>query len=469
MRGLRGLSWYTDKHPHKKVAATLRPNILYLHSHDTGRYIQPYGAPVSSPTLQRFAEAGVMFRDAHAAAPTCSASRAALLTGQMPHNAGMMGLTHRGWLLHDYRQHLVHSLHAVGYTSALVGVQHIAPEPGGGKRIGYHQPLPTKGARAAEILPAALSYLLEPPDKPFFLSVGFAETHLLPKVAPNDSSFGYAHGDSRYVLPPPPLPDEPETRQDMADLEVSLRVLDNAYGAILDALERSGQAENTLVIITTDHGLPLPGMKGQLTVQGTGVCLMLRGPGGFSGGKVIDALVSQLDVYPTLCELLELPLPAWLQGRSLLPLVRGETTRLHNVIFTETTHHVAYEPQRAVRTERYCYIRRYAGRERPVLINCDDSPSKSVWLKAGWQERGVSQTMLFDRMFDPDERQNLSGRPEYADIEADLALRLQQWQEETNDPLLRGPVPVPPGTFERSADAISPGEPHISETPRRSA
>ncbi len=441
----------------------MRPNILYLHSHDTGRYIAPYGAPVTSLTLQRFAETGVMFRDAHSAAPTCSASRAALLTGQMPHNAGMMGLAHRGWLLHDYRQHLIHSLHAAGYTSALAGVQHIAPEPGGAKRIGYRQVLPTLGARAAEILPAALAYILKPHDQPFFLSVGFAETHLLPKAAPQDSSFGYAHGDPRFVLPPPPLPDVPATRQDMADFQVSLNVLDNAYGAILDALERSGQAQNTLVIITTDHGLPLPGMKGQLTVQGTGVSLMLRGPGGFSGGKVLDALVSQIDLYPTLCDLLDLPVPPWLQGRSLMPLVRGESSRVHHVIFSESTHHVAYEPQRAVRTERYGYIRRYAGRSRPVLINCDDSSSKEVWRAAGWQDCFIPQTMLFDRLFDPDERQNLSGHPDYAEVEADLAGRLRQWQEETDDPLLLGPVPVPPGTVERSADAVSPGAPHVSE------
>lgn len=446
-----------------------RPNILYLHSHDTGRYIQPYGAPVASPTLQRFAEAGVMFRDAHAAAPTCSASRAALLTGQMPHNAGMMGLTHRGWLLNDYRQYLIHTLHAAGYASALAGVQHIAPEPGGSKRIGYHQQLPTKGARAAEILPAALGYIETLPNQPFFLSVGFAETHLLPKVAPSDSSFGYAHGDARYVTPPPPLPDVPATRQDLADFQVSLSVLDNAYAAILDALERSGQAENTLVIITTDHGLPLPGMKGQLTVQGTGVSLLMRGPGGFSGGKVFDALVSQLDVYPTICELLELPPPPWLQGASLMPLVRGETSRIHNVIFSESTHHVAYEPQRAVRTERYVYIRRFAGRERPVLVNCDDSPSKEVWLASGWQEKIVPQVMLFDRTFDPDERQNLSGHPDYADIETDLAQRLEQWQDETDDPLLQGAVPVPPGTLEQSPDAISPGEPHISKSAPKSS
>ena len=81
------------------------PNILYLHSHDTGRYIQPYGHPVPTPNIQRLADQGVLFRKAFCAAPTCSASRACLLTGQYGHNNGMLGLAHRGWSLNDYRQH----------------------------------------------------------------------------------------------------------------------------------------------------------------------------------------------------------------------------------------------------------------------------------------------------------------------------------------------------------------------------
>ena len=87
-----------------------RPNILYLHSHDTGRYIEPYGYPVPTPNLQAFAEQGVVFRQAFCGGPTCSPSRAALLTGQAPHSSGMIGLAHMGFKLHDYSQHIVHTL-----------------------------------------------------------------------------------------------------------------------------------------------------------------------------------------------------------------------------------------------------------------------------------------------------------------------------------------------------------------------
>src|SRR5882762_10120557 len=105
------------------------PNILYLHSHDTGRYVQPYGHPVPTPNIQRLADQGMLFRKAYCAAPTCSASRACLLTGQYGHNNGMLGLAHRGWSLNDYRQHLVHTLHGAGYHSVLIGEQHIAKRP----------------------------------------------------------------------------------------------------------------------------------------------------------------------------------------------------------------------------------------------------------------------------------------------------------------------------------------------------
>src|SRR5947209_16770572 len=84
-----------------------RPNILYLHSHDTGRYLQPYGHAVPAPNLQRLAESGVVFRQAFNAAPTCSPSRASLLTGMCPHNNGMLGLAHRGFALNDYGQHML--------------------------------------------------------------------------------------------------------------------------------------------------------------------------------------------------------------------------------------------------------------------------------------------------------------------------------------------------------------------------
>ena len=138
-----------------------RPNILYVHSHDTGRYIQPLGRAVPTPNLQRLAEGGVLFRQAFCAAPVCSASRSALLTGQAPHSAGMLGLAHRGFRLNDYRQHLAQFLGAAGYHTALVGVQHEAPAPG--TLIGYHEIPPLRTGRSADIAAAAAAFLTQTP------------------------------------------------------------------------------------------------------------------------------------------------------------------------------------------------------------------------------------------------------------------------------------------------------------------
>ena len=139
--------------------------------------------------------------------------------------------------------------------------------------------------------------------------------------------------------------------------------------------------------------------------------MIMRGPGPFAGGKVIDAPVTHLDVYPTLCEVAEVEPPDWLQGSSLMPLLRGEVERLHEATFAEMTYHAAYEPQRSVRTERWKYIRRFDDYPGPVLANCDDSASKQVWLDAGWGERTVAREQLYDLVLDPAEMDNLVADP----------------------------------------------------------
>lgn len=423
-----------------------RPNIIYIHSHDTGRYVQPYGYAIPTPHLQRLAEEGVLFRRAFSAAPTCSPSRAALLTGQAPHSGGMLGLAHRGFALDNYDQHLVHTLRGAGYTSTLIGIQHVARDPA---IIGYDRVVDLPHNRAAAVAPAAVAFLRDAPAQPFFLSVGFFETH---------REFSSAD-DSRYCLPPPTLPDTPATRADTAAFSASAHALDTGIGAVLDALDTTGLAGNTLVICTTDHGLAFPGMKGTLTDHGIGVMLILRGPGGFTGGRVCDALVSQLDIFPTLCAILSIAPPPWLQGRSLLPLIRDECEEINDAIFAEVTYHAAYEPQRAVRTARWKYIRRFGGRDHPVLPNCDNSPSKDLWLAHGWRERTIPQEQLYDLVFDPQENANLASDPALTAVLVELRGRLERWMEATDDPLRHGPVVAPPGIWTNDPDALSPSPP----------
>jgi arylsulfatase A-like enzyme len=428
------------------------PNILYLHSHDTGRAIQPYGHQIPTPNIQRLADQGLLFRAAFCGAPSCSGSRACLLTGQWAHSNGMIGLAHRGFELNDLTQHLVHPLRRAGYWSALIGEQHLSRDPA---VLGYDHVEEIDTTRVASVAPAAAKVLRERPPEPFFLSVGFFETH-------REFFEPTSVRDALYSVPPANLPDTPETRRDMAAYKASARSLDQGVGAVLNALDEHGLSDDTLVILTTDHGLAFPGSKATLYDRGIGVLLIMRGPGGFHGGRVSDALVSQIDLYPTLCELAGIETPAFVQGRSMLPLIRREVAEINEEVFAELTYHAAYEPMRAIRTHRWKYIRRFGERELPVLANVDDGPSKELLIEAGWADRPLPREELHDLLFDPGEAADLAGEETYAPVLEDLRERLETWMRETDDPLLDGDVPAPP-------DAVlnDPGQRSAAEAPAR--
>jgi len=456
-------------------------NVLYLHSHDTGRYVQPYGCAVATPKLQRLAEDGVLFRQAFCASPTCSPSRAALLTGMWPHCNGMIGLAHRGARLHDPSRHLASFLARHGYLTALAGTHHEAPweTP---QLLGYQRILERETAAKLSgdpnenIARLAGGFLARPHDQPFFLSCGFGLTHRTGTGMQWHNGDKSPLGDPRYVRPPAPLPDLPETRRDFADFAMAVQHLDHCMGLVCDALEAADLAESTLLICTTDHGIAFPFMKCNLTDHGIGVMLLLRGPllrhldaargsggqaGGFRGGKVMDAMVSHLDVFPTICELAGMPPPDWLQGRSLCELVDGGAPKVHEEIFAEVNYHAAYEPMRAVRTTRYKYIRRFNVRPGPVLPNCDDSISKQLLLAHGWAQLPQSAECLYDLVFDPNEACNLAGQAAQADVLADMRTRLERWMRETDDPLLSGKIKPWPGMVVNPAAGMSPQEPTV--------
>ncbi len=427
------------------------PNIVYLHSHDTGRYVQPYGHQVVTPNIQRLADQGLQFRQAYCAAPSCSGSRACLLTGQWAHVNGMTGLAHRGWALNDYGRHIVHPLREAGYWSALIGEQHLSRDP---QVLGYDHVIDIGTTKVHSIAPAAKQLLRSRPPRPFFLSIGFFETHR--------EFFEWSSvRDALYGTPPAHLPDTPEIRADMAAFKASARALDQGVGAVLHALDESGVADDTLVVLTTDHGIPFPGAKASLSDRGLGVLLIVRGPGGFHGGHVTDALVSQVDIYPTLCEVAGAPLPDGLHGTSLMPIVRREVPEVRDELFAELTYHAAYDPQRAIRTHRHKLIRHFGDRLEPVLPNIDDSPSKDLLIAAGLGEQPRPRVELYDLLMDPIEMRNLADNPAHATIRADLEERLDRWMNETDDPLLDGPVAPPPGASVNDPAGRSAVEPYV--------
>lgn len=433
-------------------------NIVYLHAHDAGRFVQPYGYPVETPNLLAFAKQSVLFRKAFCTTPTCAPSRVALATGQYPHQVGMFGLPHEGWRLSDFSLHWVRNLREWGYETVLAGVQHECVRADIAE-LGYERMLDTRpevGEFYQETLDHVERFLAtRKDDRPFFLSVGIDEPHRdnlkRPEINLHGKSDRFSKTryyepeklDSRYTMPPPWLPDLPEIRQDMESYRFGVKLMDDYMGRVLFALQQHGLEGNTLVIVTSDHGIEFPGGKMTLSDQGTQVMLMIRGPQdtGFTGGRVLEPMVSHLDLFPTVCELIGRQPKQQLMGKSLLPLVKDEVSQLHRYIFSEQTHHVERgpEPQRAVRTERYKYVVRHF-EKGPIMWH--DGPTTPVMREAGWYNRPQQKEALFDLYLDPMEACNRIGDPALADVRAELSGVLQQWMEETGDPMARGEFPA---------------------------
>jgi arylsulfatase A-like enzyme len=177
----------------------------------------------------------------------------------------------------------------------------------------------------------------------------------------------------------------------------------------------------------------------------------------FVHGLPADALEPQIDLYPTRCDLLDVEVPAWVEGESLLPLVRGETDAVRDAVFSEVTYHAAYEPKRCVRTARYKYVRRFGDYEGRVGPNTDDGPSKQFLVERGFFDEELPREELYDLHRDPNERVNLVGDAAHREVHEDLRERLTDWMARTDDPLLDGPVPKPAGAVVDVQDALHPG------------
>jgi arylsulfatase A-like enzyme len=406
---------------------------LFITSHDLGRHLGAYGwDSVPSPNLDRFAEEGVRFENSFCTAPQCSPSRAALHTGRHAHSVGVLGLAHSpfSWRLQPQYRHLARRLQESGYRTALVGAQHVTrnealPELGFDQWSGL-APAPQVAQQAAQ----ALAHFAAQ-EQPFYLEVGFFEPH-----RPYDWG-GAVPYDAQGVALPSYIPDTPGARAEFAALQGAIARMDEAVGAILEALEQQGLAENTLVLFTTDHGLAMPRAKCTLYDPGIESALMLRLPSaGVRGGRVLQPMVSHVDVVPTILQALELPLPEDVDGRSFWPLLQGQPYEARDAIFAEKTYHTAYEPQRAVRTKTHKLIANFeSGSRYDVPDDIRLSPIYPDVLPHVTGERPHIE--LYDLAEDPGEAHNVAGQAEVAEVEAALKRRLYHWMVGTNDPLLQ--------------------------------
>ncbi len=410
-------------------------NILHFICHDLGQELACHGnRTIPSPHLDAFAAEGTRFTNYFAASTPCSPSRGCIMTGKYAHSNGLIGLVNRDWDLPETETTIVDCLNTAGYHTANIGLQHERKNPD----HNHYAHRWSESADAKKVAESVATHLENAPQ-PFYINAATFEVHL---------AFDQPHytaDDPEAVTLPAYLPDAPENRLERARFHGAIRYLDEAFGAILAAIDRTGHRDDTIVVFATDHGAAFPGAKSTLYDPGIGTALLIRAPG--APPAVSDALLSNIDLMPTLLEVVGLPVPEGVQGRSFAGLLGGGPHEPRAEIFSEKNFHDHYDPVRAVRTERYKYIRSFRAMPRlPLPADIQDSICAQALPADANDPRPPEE--LYDLVEDPDETTNRIGDPALNEVHRDLSARLDAWMKETDDPLLEAlELPYPPGQF----------------------
>jgi N-sulfoglucosamine sulfohydrolase len=430
--------------------AAQRPNILYCLADDWAwPHAGAYGDKVvRTPNFDRIAREGVLFTHAFCAAPSCTPSRAAMLTGQAPHRLEEGGNLH-GFLpahFEVYPDSLEGAGYRVGCTRKGWGPGKF--EAGGRKRNPAGPPFKNFEEFLADV----------PEDAPFAFWFGSNDPHR-PYEAGSGAKSGMKPAD---VVIPAYLPDTPEVRGDILDYYFEVRRFDTEVGNLLQLLEKVGRAENTLIVVTGDNGWPFPRSKANLYDAGTRQPLAVRWPRRIKGGKIFHDFVSLTDLAPTFLEVAGLKPPPVMTGRSFISLLDGrEKPGSRKVVFLERERHANVRkgdlsyPVRAIRTPDFLYIRNLRPDRWPAgdpelyfavgpFGDCDGSPTKDMiltnrdapgmrkYFALGFEKRPPEE--LYDLVRDPHQVQNVADRKEYARQKDRLRAALDRWMKETKDP-----------------------------------
>lgn len=415
-------------------------NLLIIDCHDIGQHIGAYGwKTVPTKNLDALAQRGIRFENNFCTAPQCSPSRAGIYTGRYPHANGMFGLAHYpfNWRLNPDEKHLAAILHDEGYQTSLIGIQHVTGfDTELIEKLGYQHNWSL--IKAQDVGEMASIFLSEKAQSPFFLKVGFfyphrSETGLFDQEQPDDSL---------GVEIPPYLPKTPEARAELAQFQGLVKEMDKAVGKIWSALDSNRLLDNTWVIFTTDHGIAMPRAKCTLYDPGIATALMMYDQTfNLIGGQTIYDLISNVDLLPTILEMLDIDPPPNIQGHSFAGLLRQQQYTTREAVFAEKTFHTAYEPQRAIRTKRYKLIWNVEAGIVNVPGDIMHSPIFPQMIDEITEERPYFE--LYDLVEDPDEKKNLIDDPFYVEVFNDLRQRLLAWMQDTHDPILEGPITSP--------------------------
>jgi N-sulfoglucosamine sulfohydrolase len=442
-------------------AANASRNVLLIIADDQGLDLGVYGNPVlKTPVLDGLAARGTLFTQAFATVSSCSPSRSVIYTGLYSHSNGMYGLAHD-----VHNQHLLPSVRTLpqllkdaGYRTALVGKKHILPDSALPFDAELAPELP--GNRDVAFMAGeARKFIAESRDKPFLLVVGFSDPH---RAAQNFGNTREWPGIERHtydpekVIVPAHLPDLPEVRRDLADYYESVSRLDSGVGLLLKALHDTQHDSDTLVIYLSDNGRAFPGAKTTLYDEGIHLPLIISSPLQTRRGIRNEAMVSWIDITPTILDWASAKGPAngKLPGRSLLPIISQSAPAGWDRVFASHGFHeiAQYYPMRALRTRQFKYIANLAAPlEFPIAGDIASSPTlKAIQAKptAGVGVRSLDSFLhrapeeLYELSGDPNEVHNLVGDPAFRKQLQQFREDMLTFRKQTQDPWLPGEASV---------------------------
>ena len=421
---------------------TTKPNIILFITHDQGQFLSCYDTSqtpnsLHTPNLDKLAKDGIRFTNYFCTAPQCSPSRGSIQTSLYPHQNGLMGLVNHGWTLPPHNKTIPMYLKENGYTTHLLGLQHESVDV---KTLGYD----TVSKRMKDYKYDTKTMLNEykkffeahkDDEKPFFANLGVIEIHRPFEVWSEPV-------DPKTVIVPPFLPETDEVREDLGLFYGIINPIDETIGKILEFLDRTGLRENTLFIYTTDHGSPFPRAKCTLYDPGIKTLLIMNCPNNslFRGGKVLEQMISNIDLMPTLLDFIEAEIPEGIEGRSFMSVLKDSYLPFRSEVFTEKNYHDIYDPIRSIRTKEFKYIRNYEPSQYLFQMPIDIERSLSGQILKDKIEIQRTKEELYELKEDPNENHNLAYILAYNDILLELRQSLFNWMKRTNDPLLKGKI-----------------------------
>lgn len=437
-----------------------RPNIMLIVSDDHGLESSCYGNPViQTPNMDALAEDGVRFSHSFCTASTCSPSRAVILTGLHNHANGQYGLQHsyHHFESFDNIKSLPVLLDKADYRTAHIGKFHIAPR----EVYQFDHFLKGNGRSPVMMAEKCREFITSDDEQPFFLYYCTNDPHRSGNVAedlpgkPNrfgNRDEGYPEVetityDPEDVIVPPCLPDNIESRAELAQYYQSVSRLDQGIGRLTQILKKSGKYENTLMIYISDNGFAFPEAKTTLYEDGMRLPCIVRSPFHNKLGGVCNAMMNWADITPTILDFADaMPEDIDFNGRSFRSVIDEDEPEGWDEVYASHTFHevTMYYPMRVVRTRKYKFIWNIA---HPL-----EYPFASdLWNSSTWQsvekyelthfgKRSVDAYLhrprfeLYNLENDPHEINNLAEKPEYATVVEDLKRKLKSFQKETNDP-----------------------------------